>query len=64
MKNTKTLDVTFDAQSVMAAVEAAHDAGLLCETCTRKLDASDSISQSDFCPECQAVITSQLAVEA
>jgi len=61
---SKTMNVPFDAQTVHAAVEAARNGRLLCGSCVQKLESYDEMSQSDFCPSCQAAITSQLRMEA
>jgi len=60
MKDTMKLELIFNADDVSAALDAATKEGLLCGTCTNKIETQDEMSQSDFCPACQAAVNSQL----
>ena len=55
------LKLMFNADDLNAALDAAWKDGLLCGTCTNKIETQDEMSQSDFCPACQAAVNSQLA---
>lgn len=57
---TLKIEATFTADGVSAALDAAEQAGLLCETCTNKIATQREMSQSDFCFPCQEVVTAQL----
>ena len=60
MTDTYKMNAMFNAEDVGLAIEAAWNEGLLCGTCMQKIATQDEMSQSDFCPECQAVVISQL----
>ena len=62
MKNSYKMNVMFSANDVGTALEAAWNEGLLCGSCMQKIVTQVAMSQSDFCPACQAVVTSQLMV--
>jgi hypothetical protein len=62
MKDSYKMNVIFDANDDGTALEAAWSEGLLCGACTQKVATQVAMSQSDFCPTCQAVVTSQLMV--
>ena len=64
MKNSCNINMTFNADDVEAALEAARRGGLLCATCMQKIATLEEMSQSDFCPQCQEAVTSQLSVVA
>jgi uncharacterized CHY-type Zn-finger protein len=59
MKSSHKMNVTFDANDVGTAIEAAWNEALLCGTCMQKI-ATQEMSQSDFCPTCQAAVTARL----
>lgn len=60
MKNSYKMNVTFNTNDVNAAIGTAWSEGLLCGTRMQKIAAADQMSQSDFCPACQAVVGSLL----
>lgn len=60
-KESMKLELTFNPNDVMEALEAVSKDGLLCGPCTRKLGTQLVISQSDFCRTCQAAVNAQLA---
>ena len=60
MTNSCNMNVTFNADDVNAALEAAWNEGFLCAPCMEKIAKRAVVSQSDFCPACQAAVTSQL----
>lgn len=60
MKRTQSVKLTFNAEDVKAALEAAGNEGLLCGTCMQKLATQTSLSQANFCPTCQEVVRLQL----
>jgi len=62
MRKAREVNLSFSADGVQAAVAAARNADLLCGTCTQKLDTRHEMSQSDFCPACQAAVTTLLTV--
>jgi len=59
-KGSMELELIFNADDVSATLDAVWKEGLLCGTCTNKIERQDEMSQSDFCPVCQAAVTSQL----
>jgi hypothetical protein len=60
-KDTMELKLTFNAGDVTAALNSALNEGLLCGPCTVKIQTEEEMSQSDFCPACQAAVNSLLA---
>ena len=60
-KESMKLELTFNPNDVMEALEAASNDGLLCSPCTKKLSTQVVISQSDFCRTCQDAVNAQLA---
>jgi hypothetical protein len=60
MKSSHKMNVTFDANDVGTAIEAAWNEGLLCGTCMQKVATQVAMPQSDFCPVCQAAVTARL----
>ena len=62
MKDSRKMNVIFDANDVGTALEAAWNEGLLSSACMQKVATQVAMSQSDFCFACQAVVTSQLMV--
>ena len=60
-KESMKLELTFNPNDVMEALEAASNDGLLCGPCTKKLGTQVVISQSDFCRTCQDAVNAQLA---
>jgi hypothetical protein len=61
MKSSLNLKLMFNADDVNAALDAAWKDGLLCGPCMQKTERQDEMTQSDFCPACQAAVNSQLA---
>ena len=61
-KESMSLKLMFNADDVNAALEAALNERLLCDTCTGKIETQQELSQSDFCSACQDAINSQLAL--
>jgi hypothetical protein len=60
MRKTQKVSLSFGADAVGAAVEAARNGGLLCGKCAKKSTLEVEMSQSDFCHECQALVMSLL----
>ena len=60
MKGSLNLKLMFNADDVNVALDAAWKDGLLCGTCMQKIETQHEMSQSDFCPACQAAAHSQL----
>jgi hypothetical protein len=63
MRSRYAMNVTFNADDVDRALEAAQNQELLCRACIQKITTQLELSQSDFCPGCQAVITSHLVLD-
>jgi uncharacterized CHY-type Zn-finger protein len=59
-RESMKLELTFNPNDVMEALEAASKDGLLCGPCTKKLGTQVVISQS-FCRTCQDAVNAQLA---
>ena len=53
---------TFGATAVSGAINSAIELGLFCGYCVGKLETMGEMSQSAFCPSCQAAVHSQLEV--
>ncbi len=60
-KDSMQLQLTFNRNDVIEALETASKYGLLCGPCTAMLGTAVVISQSDFCPACQEAVNAQLA---
>lgn len=60
-KESMKLELTFNPNGVIEALESASKHGLLYGPCTKKLGTQVVISQSDFCRKCQNAVNAQLA---
>jgi hypothetical protein len=60
MKDSHKMNGIFGASDVGTALEATWNEGLLCGTYMHKVATQVAMSQSDFCPTCQAAVTARL----